>query len=216
MGKPLIVEIHLVIAAAAWESARTHVVGALKKKSCRNFFIVPLYVNSDLENTELRICAQVQDPARVAEFVAQRLKVIPGVLAARARLTLQGHIFGEGVKAFALQANTYVSCHVFIHTCPGKDEQAWKALRRLRNAAGVKPVWIFRDYYEYDRDITLRLMGGDVKRVREYVDARVSVLEGIQSWHLQYTHSATKILGDKELLALAQAWCAHSGEKDSV
>ncbi len=208
MNKPLIIEIHLIITAGAWKSAQTKIIRLLKSDICKDFSLVPLYINSDIEDTELRICAQADDPDKLGEFVAKKIRKIKGVDAARIRLTLQGEIFPDGIRALTAMNNSQVSCHIFINTVAGKDKQVWQSLRKLKKNGPVIPVWLFRDFYDYDRDITLRLIGREEKQIREYIDKNFEVITGIKTWRLKFMHASTKILGKDKLLKIAQNWFA--------
>ncbi len=206
MHKPLLVEIHLIIAANRWKSASAGILTVLKSDSCKKFSLVPLYINSDIEDTELRICLQAEDPDRLGEFLARKIRKVKGVIASRVRLTLSGEIFPDGVCAVARMRGRQVTGHVFLNTSPGEDGRVWGALRKLKKHHGVLPVWIFRDFYDYGRDITLRLIGEKEKGIREYVDRFLGDMHGVVSWKLRFTHSSVKLLGEKELLALARNW----------
>ena len=208
MDTPLIVEIHLIITPNRWGSACAKIAAVLRDRRCADFSLVALYMNSDIEDTELRICAQVKDPARLGEFVAKKIRSIKGVESARVRLTLQGEIFPEGVKVLTAMSGSRVSCHIFVNSLAGRDERVWRSLRRLKKDGSVLPVWIFRDFYEYDRDITLRVIGREEELIRRYVDKNVGSIAGIVSWRLKFMRSSVKILGKNDLLAIARNWFA--------
>jgi hypothetical protein len=208
MNKPFIVEIHLIITAGGWKSARSKIIKLLKSNVCKYYSVSPLYVNSDIEDTEIRICAQANNPDRLGEFVAKKIRAIKGVYATRVRLTLQGEIFPKGVSALAAMNNSQTSCHIFINTAAGKDEQVWRSLRRLKNKGPVFPVWVFRDFYDYGWDITLRVIGQEEKQIREYVDRNFALITGINTWRLKFMRSSVKILSKKRLFEIARNWFA--------
>lgn len=205
MSRPLIVEIHLQIRSGSWPHAHEQILEVLKKDQTW-YFITPLYITYDIEDTEVRICFQVEDPAKLERFVVNEMRPIEGVYSTRARLTLNGEIFPSGVTALAEGNSSLRSSHVFLKVDPKKDNQVWNALLRLKENDGVSPTWIFRDFYEYDRDVTLRLVGKTAAAIREYIERQIGPIDGILLWRLQFMHGMTQILVKEKLLALAQHW----------
>jgi len=200
-----------MIAANSWDSTYAEIIAVLEDKGCKDFSLVPLYVNSDIEDTQLRICLQIEDPERLEKFIVERIRKIKGVDATRVRLTLNGQIFPEGLNAMAKMSGQEFSCHIFVNTAAGEDEQVWEGLRRLKKDGDVFPVWIFRDFYEFDRAVTVRLIGKDVKLLRQYVEKHVGNIKGVNSWRLKFMHSVTQILENDLLLELARNWLKFQG-----
>ena len=206
MDKPLIIEIHLIIDAQRWKIACAKVLALLKSRICRDFSLLPLYINSDIEDTELRICVQTKSPEKLGGFISQEIRKIKGVESARVRLTLEGKIFPKGVSAFATTEKKLLSCHVFIDSAAGKDEYLWRKISRLKKDGSVLPVWIFRDFYEYGRSITLRVIGKKEKPIRKYVEKYLGNMPGVKTWQLRFTHNSIRLLSKTELLKIAQNW----------
>lgn len=204
-SRPSIVEIHLQIKAGAWAQTYNEVAQVLKKDPLA-YHLVPLYITYDIEDTELRICFQVEEPSELEEFLVKEIRPIEGVYGTRARLTLNGEIFPAGVVALTEDNPSLRSSHVFLKVNPQRDAHVWEALRQLKAGDGVTPTWIFRDFYEYDRDITLRLVGKTDAAIRAYVEKQVSSIDGLLLWKLQFMHGMTQILAKDSLLALAQHW----------
>ncbi len=204
-ARPLIVEIHLQIRAGSWPNAHGQLLKVLREDQAR-YSIVPLYITYDIEDTEVRICFQVEEPAKLEQFVVNRIRPIEGVYSTRARLTLNGEIFPSGVTALAEGDSTLRSSHVFLKIDPQSDNRVWNALLQLKESNGVSPTWIFRDFYEYDRDVTLRLVGKTDAAIREYIERQIGPIDGILLWRLQFMHGMTQILAKERLLALAQHW----------
>lgn len=204
-SRPLIVEIHIQVKAGAWSRVYEQIREILRKdQSC--YCLTPLYLTHDIEDTEIRICFHLKDPAKLEEFVVNELRSIEGVYGTRARLTLDGEIFPTGLVALARNEQSLKSSHVFLKVDPLRDSYVWDALRQLKDSDGVSPTWIFRDFYEYDRDITLRLVGKSEGAIRQYVEQHVAIIEGIVVWRLQFMHGMTQILPTDRLLILAQQW----------
>jgi hypothetical protein len=76
----------------------------------------------------------------------------------------------------------------------------------LKENNNVFPVWIFRDFYEYDHDITLRLIGKNDKLIREYVENHIANIDGIKTWRLKFMYNVIQILGREGLLKIAKNW----------
>lgn len=205
-AKPLICEIHLLISPLRWKRAYTQITALLKNGLCKNFSLIPLYVNCDIEDTELRICLQIKNPEKLGEFIAKKILKVKGVESAKVRLTLEGRIFPEGASEFASVKKELFSCHVFINSSAGKNEILWQSLSRLKKEGEVLPVWVFRDFYEYNRDITLRVIGKEKKEIRKYVEKKLKNMPGIGTWQLKFTRSSMRILSKSKLLKLAKNW----------
>lgn len=204
--KPLIAEVHILTQQNAFVKTYEHIVAALKSKKVENYALLPMYVNYDSDDLELRICMEFRDAALVDKFIVDKIRTIPGVEATRVRLTLDGRIFPKGVKALAAMDGNYQSCHIFLKIDPEKDGSAWSALRSLSDTDSVFPTWVFRDFYEYDRDVTLRLMGRDRDVLTSFVDDVVRKIEGVISCRIQYTNKVEKLLNDEQLMSFAQHW----------
>jgi len=201
----LIVEIHLQLRADSWPHAYAQLLEVLREDQTQ-YSIVPLYITYDIEDTEVRICFQVEEPAKLEQFVVNKIRPIDGVHGTRARLTLNGEIFPSGVAVLAEGSSSLRSSHVFLKVDPKKDACVWNGLLRLQENGGVSPIWVFRDFYEYDRDITLRLIGKTDKAIREYVEQQIGPIEGVLIWRLQFMGGMTQILAKEKLLALAKHW----------
>ena len=197
-----------MVSPRRWKAATARIIALLQSPRCKEFSFIPLYLNSDREDTELRICVLANNPARLGEFVAKKIRSIGGVESTKVRLTLQGQIFPGGVKALTVTDPSQLSCHIFVNSRAGQDERVWRSLRRLKKDGSVQPVWIFRDFYEYDRDITLRVIGRQEKPIRNYVDKYLGRIPGIVSRRLKFTRNIVKFLKDAQLLAIARNWFA--------
>lgn len=204
-SRPLIVEIHLQIRASSWPTAGNEIKSRLENAD-PSYRLTPLYFTYDIEDTELRICFQVEDPAKLEKFVVDEIRLITGVYGTRARLTLNGEIFPAGITTLAEGNNSLRSSHVFLKIDPQKDRRVWEALLQLKGNGETSPTWIFRDFYEYDRDVTLRLVGRSDTEIRNYIERFVGPIDGILLWRLQFMHGVTQILSKEKLLALAQQW----------
>lgn len=207
MPKPVLCEVHLLINSTCWEKAYAKIILLLKNnRLCEKFSLIPLYVNFDIEDTELRICAQIKNPGKLGEFIAEKICKVKGVESARVRLTLEGRIFPEGVGEFIFDKKELLSCHVFINSCADKNDLLWQSLSRLKKEGEVFPVWVFRDFYEYSRDITLRVIGKEEKEIRRYIEKKLKVMPGIRTWQLRFTHSSVRILSKRKLFKLSGNW----------
>lgn len=207
MSKPFIIEVHTIIEATKWDRAYKNIIEMLKNIKPDEYSLIPLYATYDLEDTELRICLKFDDPPKVEQFINERIRKVDGVYATRARLTLNGKIFQQGVSYILnKESELPYSCHIFLKTKPGLDKSVWDSLCKLKGSGGVLPTWIFRDFYEYDRDITLRLVGSSEKAVREYIEKHLNWIEGIQTWKFKFMYNNVQFLKNDELLALAQKW----------
>jgi hypothetical protein len=206
MAKPSIAEIHLLIEPSRQDEAYRELIDILKHTRHDAFMLTPLYVTRDRADAEVRICVHFEDPARIERFIVERVRPIDGMRATRVRLTLHGEIFQKGMTALMKEAGAYTSCHVFIKTTPRKDNGAWDSLRTLKDDKGVMPVWIFRDFYEYDRDITLRLLGNGEREIRAYIEKQVNTIDGITLSNVKFMLDYIRILEEEKLYSLAKAW----------
>ena len=214
MDKPLIAEVHIIVESNNWPKAFNNIIKILKKCDKEDYALTPLYATYDLEDTEVRICLQFEDPAKLEKFIVEKIRKINGVYATRVRLTLNGEIFPKGIEALTTMDETLYSCHIFINTIAGKDEQVWESLRQLKGNNHVFPVWIFRDFYEYAGDITLRLIGREIKSIRNYIEKFISNIYGIKTWKLKVMYNAVQILDRDKLLKMAKNWFCNKNQKE--
>jgi len=189
-----------------WIKTISKISEILKKCNKEDYNLIPLYANYDIEDTEVRICLQIKDPVKLEKFIVEKIRKIKGVYATRVRLTLNGEIFPKGIEVLTAMREGFYSCHIFINTMAGKDEEVWRCLRELKENNNVFPVWIFRDFYEYDHDITLRLIGKNDKSIREYVENHIANIDGIKTWRLKFMYNVIQILGREDLLKIAENW----------
>ncbi|MDA9101045.1 hypothetical protein N9K06_00065 [Omnitrophica bacterium] len=203
--KYYIVEIHLLIAANRWNSAlrvlRNQLRALSKVKSLAP--LVPLYYSWDVEDLEVRVCFLYDNVGAVDAFNVSVLRQISGVRATRVRLTLNGRIFPGGFQTLMNPKRRWLSAHIFIKNDPACDRSIWKKLGRLPKLERAYPTWIFRDFYEYDRDITLRVMGRGLNDIRSYLDRHVSRIQGVLSWRFKIMHEFVPIQNKKFLTKLA-------------
>lgn len=212
LKRPFIVEIHLRIQPFLWSQAKRQLVILLRRPQI-GYAIQPLYVTYDVEETELRVCLQFSDPIFLEHFIVREVrKKVPGILGTRVRLTLNGEIFPEGVSKL-VQGELVTSCHVFLSVEARKDDEIEKALRALPIKNGVVPTWFFRDYYEFDRDITVRLIGRSQQALRVYVESQFNKLIGVRSWRLQFIQETTRVASQKVLQEMASAWVRVNAKK---
>ena len=209
-SRPFIIEIHIIIHPMHWGSAKNQIIRILKAVNYEKYKIIPLYMTSDIEDYELRICCQIEDPNKLDKFVNQ-IRKISGINSTRIRLTLNGVIFPKGVQLLAQTESKMESCHIFLKIEPGKDENVWNKLLALKDILKVYPTWIFRDFYEYDRDVTLRLMGESKKEIRKYIDQYVSTINGICHIYLKFMYKMTPILSLGKLKETAKYWTDKKG-----
>ena len=205
-SKPQIAEIHVLVKESTFDVTYEYIVSALQGRKVRNYALLPMYVNYDSDDPEIRICVEFNDPALVEKFIVDKIRTIPHVEGTRVRLTLDGRIFPEGVKAYSAASSNEQSCHVFLKIDPTKDDSAWTALQSLNSTDLVFPTWIFRDFYEYDRDATLRLTGRDSEALASYINDVVCKIEGIAARKIKYTNKLEKLLTDEQLMSFAQHW----------
>jgi hypothetical protein len=204
--KPFIAELHIIIKRNFWQEAYNAILNILKSHEINNYYINPLYVTYDIEDAELRVCFEFKDPSLIDKFVVNDIRKILGIEATRVRLTLDGQIFPRGIKALASTDSPLNSCHIFLKTEPSKDTKIWDNLCKLDEKGSVFPTWIFRDFYEYDRDITLRLMGKNKKDIEEYINTVIKNIDGVLSYKMKFMDKIEKIMADDELMYLAQQW----------
>jgi len=204
--KPLIAELHVIIEKNEWNRAYDKILGALRKNDLRQYSVVPLYTTYDIGDTELRICFSFNDPSLIDKFITKEIRPINGIQSTRIRLTLDGEIFPKGVKALAQADDSLKSCHIFLKIEPTKDTQVWNNLRTLKDIGSVFPTWVFRDFYEYDRDITLRLMGNNEKVIKHYIKQYIKNMDGVIDCKVKFMSKVEKILDDDKLLNLAHQW----------
>jgi hypothetical protein len=206
MLKPLIVEVHIIPKAIFLEECKSEIIKTLENIEMSKYALLPLYLTSDVEDIELRICLQFEDPVKVEQFIVEKIRPIKGVLSTRVRLTLNGRIFKDGVSTLAKLEENQLSCHIFLKVSPEKDNSVWKVLEELKSENGVCPTWIFRDFYEYDRDITLRLIGPTLEAIHDYIKGKVCNIDGIESLNFKFMHNITTIAKKEKLLQLARNW----------
>lgn len=204
--KPFIAELHVMIRQSLWQQAYGEIMSMLKGPKINRYSLSPLYVTHDTDDSELRICFEFKDPSLIDKFIVRKIRTIAGVDATKVRLTLDGQIFPKGIKALAATDTPYESCHVFLKIDPLKDTKVWRALSALDDKGSAFPTWIFRDFYEYDRDVTLRLAGKNQAVIKEYVDSHIAKIEGILSYKMKFMAKIEKILDDGKLMNLAQQW----------
>jgi hypothetical protein len=74
---------------------------------------------------------------------------------------------------------------------------------------------MFRDFYEYDRAITLRLIGPSAPAIHGYLDERLGRIPGIANWRLRFMASMVKIQSEARLMDLARLFL-HAGDEQGV
>jgi len=201
----IILEAHLIIAPRYWRRFTARLGRFLKASLNQECSVTPLYYSYDIEDLEIRICYIVSElSAFDAHIVAMRR--IPGIVDTRVRVTLHGRIFPDNFKMLADSKQEFSSCHIFLKVSPRYDKLVWSRLERLSAAGGVCPVWLFRDYYEYDRDLTLRLIGPSPQRIRNYVESRVCGINGLQELRSKFMHGFVTIIDNKRLIEMAGAF----------
>jgi hypothetical protein len=203
-----IIEVHLNILPNTWSSTRKSLTKFLK--STHEASITPLYYSSDIEDFEVRICYVVTDVSQLDEYIVKGIRKIPGVLDTRVRLTLNGKIYPENFKwlfdSSEKEAADRCSCHLFLKISPEHDDSVWKKLTHLPTEKSVCPVWVFRDFYEYDRDLTLRLIGQSPDDIRDYVDRKLCKIKGISHIRSKFMHEFTNIAKKEYLIQLADIY----------
>lgn len=207
LKKPSIVEVHVLIAANNWASVVKLLERRIQKRG--GYFageLIPLYFTYDHEDLEIRICLIFNNPEHIDYFVADVLRPIKGVLATRVRLTVMGKIFPTGYQSLLVDNSGLLSAHIFIQVVPGADKFVWRRLSKLGSDAGVYPTWIFRDYYEYDRDITLRLMGSNISALRKYLSAHVNAIQGIKHWRFKTMARLIPLINKGRLIDIAKTF----------
>jgi len=206
--RPLIAEIHVRIQAASWSDAQRQLEAVLRHDHAR-YQVLPLYMTSDVEETELRICLEFRDPRLLEAFAVNEIRgKVQGILGTRVRLTLNGEIFSRGVLKLITEGGRIPSCHIFISVFAGKDDEVWASLKRLPEEDGVVPTWLFRDFYEYDRDLTVRLVGGSTESFRRYAERHLSNIPGIRCWRMQFIDTMIHIASQDVLQSMASHWLA--------
>ncbi len=202
---PRIVEAHLLIRPRHWRTFTAGLKKTLLRLRDAGTCLLPLYFSHDIEDFEVRICFLLDgDPEHLERYVVRHVRSLRGVSATRVRLTLTGTIFPDGLKALLSGGPNRVSAHVFLKCSPNADGQAWRRLVRLKKVSGVYPTWVFRDFYEYDRDMTLRLMGPSVKAIRGYVEEFVSPIPGMELIRLQVMRDLVRIMDAASISRLAK------------
>ena len=202
----LIIEVHLIILPNRWNITPLKIKNILKKNNNKKYGLIPLYFTSDFEDNELRICFQVKNLQTLEKFIIDRLLKISGIQSIRVRLTLNGKIFPEGIKQFVIENSNLISIHVFLGVNPKWMKNVWGSLNRLKSKWDVFPTWIFRDFYDYNRDITLRIIGKDLKDIKRYIDTQINTIKGITSMKFKIMQSITRLLSKKTLLKIAEEW----------
>lgn len=204
--RPLIAEIHVRVEARSWPNAQTQLKQILNDEQSK-YGVLPLYMTSDVEDPEIRICLKFSDPTLLEAFIVMEIRnKLEGILGTRVRLTLDGEIFASGVAQLVSLERDIKSCHVFLSIVAGKDEVTWEALRQLPLEDGIIPTWLFRDFYEYDRDVTVRLVGGSKESFRSYIERHIGKIDGIRCWRLQFIDTMTHIASKELLNSLANQW----------
>ena len=199
--KYYIIEVHLLIVAKQWKTA----LSTLTKRLCdltkpqSAISLIPLYYSHDFEDLEVRICFLFSDEHVLEKYIVSKLRSIRGVMATRVRLTLNGQIFPGGFQALMSPRKDFLSAHIFIKTIPRYDHQIWARLRAFPRTKDAYPTWIFRDFYEYDRDITLRVIGRNRRAIRLYLEKYLNQVPGVVIWRLKIMR-AFILIQDKEFL----------------
>jgi hypothetical protein len=206
LSKTWLAEVHLNLDKKEFQQTYFLLEKVLRSKTCARFCLLPLYINADNKDTQARICLKISDPKNLEKFIVEKLKKIKGVRAAKVRLTLNGKIFPQGVKLLAELKPGIISAHIFISTLPGRDDAAWKSLNSLKNEGENFPVWIFRDFYEYDRAVTLRIAGKSHRSMRKYLKKHLGGINGIKQWRMSFMHQVTQFLKKEKLLKLARSY----------
>lgn len=182
--KFFIVETHLLIKPQMWIKSMRELQRRLKQLKRTQFLesLIPLYYSYDLEDLEVRVCFLCANVQILERYIIHSLRNINGVTATRVRLTLNGEIFPSGFQALMASKKNFCSVHIFIKTNPAHDRMIWENLKKLPSLKNVYPTWIFRDFYEYDRDITLRVIGKATHDVSAYLEHYINNISGILSW----------------------------------
>jgi DNA-binding Lrp family transcriptional regulator len=202
----LLVEVHIETDLARLAEVSAELERVLKGEGTAEHSLVPLYFTRDEEDSEIRICLRFEDPRLLEDFVVERIRSIGGVQNTRIRMTLDGKIYPEGLEMLAGRREDTLSSHVFIATTPVHDHESWRALCGLRSRDDVFPVWCMRDFYDYDRNISLRVMGRDRQTITGYIEENVKSIEGVTVTAIKFMKDLVKIQDDATLIELAGQW----------
>ncbi len=201
-----LIEIHAIINGNKIEEVKSKLFQLLKSKLCEKYELVPLYFTIDEEDFEIRICSIFNNPKLLGDFIVNKIRVLDGIQSTRVRLTLDGKIFQNGLKILSNIDNNYKSCHLFIKIDPSLDTVAWNSLTNLQENDSVYPTWCMRDFYDYNRDISLRIMGANKDSILEYIDKNVRTIAGVEISKTKFMQKIIKIQDDEFLQSFASKW----------
>lgn len=201
---PLILEAHLTIEPKKWKFAKSSLATLLTSFSSNKSFL-PLYFSYDFEDYEMRPCFLIYDLADFNNFILNKIRKIPGLTGLRIRLTLDGFIFPHGFQPLLKKNLNDLSVHIFLKVSPSFDASIWHKLKILKKENLVYPTWVFRDFYEYDRDITLRVIGPNLKCIKSYIQNHLNV-SGIESIKFKIMQDMVTIMPRKDLIFLARSF----------
>jgi len=202
----LIIEVHIIAGSDSFKESIEALEKVLRDKNVSKYFLLPLYFTYDEEDSEIRVCFRFEDPKLLGDFIVDRIRPIKGIESTRVRLTLDGKVYPTGLIALSKMAKEIYSAHIFIKIKPLYDFEAWEALRKLEDTGEVFLTWCMRDFYDYDRDISLRVIGSGKEIIRKYVKENVEIIKGVIVTKVKFMKKLIKIQDDSTLVALARCW----------
>jgi len=202
----LIIEAHIIANKDKFASVCSELRTILDdKREASKYSLIPLYFSYDEKDCEIRVCFKFTNPKLFGDYLVKNIRSINGVLQSQARLTLDGKIFNEGVNLLTANDNL-ISSHIYVEIEPKHDTAAWQELSKLTKSDDVFPTWCMRDFYDYDRSVSLRLMGKTKTDIEKYIDKKVKTINGIKVSRVKYMNKLIKIQSDQVLLSLANTW----------
>ena len=201
-----VVEIHIIIKPQEFEQACEAIDRTLRNKAINKYGLVPLYYTFDEEDNEARICLLFIDPKLLGDFVVEKIRRIKGVEGTQVRLTLDGKVYPKGVIALTEAKEELVASHIFLKVDPVLDDSVWHSLSLLPSTSEVFPTWCMRDFYDYDRDISLRVMGESKNAIGKYITNHIKTIKGISVIRIKFMKKLIKIQSDQYLLDIAKKW----------
>jgi len=201
-----VAEVHAMIEPKEFSQVCDRMEETLRHRQVSRFKLTPLYLTFDQDDSEARICLVYDDPKLLGDFLAEKIRTIPGIKATRVRLTLDGKIYPCGLEKLMDPGQGFYSAHIFLKIDPAEDDIAWEALRALPDTLAAFPVWAMRDFYEYDRDVSLRIMGKDREAIEKYLADHISGIKGVAIRQVKYMKKLVKLQDDQTLLGFAQKW----------
>ncbi|MBF0490395.1 MAG: hypothetical protein HQL15_07210 [Candidatus Omnitrophica bacterium] len=200
------IEIHLIAEHSRFGELIPKLQSLLSSKICNKYQLLPLYFSYDENDFEIRICATFQNPKLLGDFIVDKIRTLAGIKSSQVRLTLDGNIFQSGLLKLTNLKDDVISSHIFIKVNPACDSEAWQSLSNLTEEDGVFPTWCMRDFYDYNRDISLRLMGDTKESILRYIETRVKSIKGLEVTNIKFMSKLVKIQDDSILLEIASKW----------